>query len=70
MEELESIEVNLHEDPFPHAIVDNFYNEEEGTFEIGVDEVGRGPMFGRVYTAAVVLPKDGIDYSLFKDSKK
>ena len=48
----------------------NFYNEEEGTFEIGVDEVGRGPMFGRVYTAAVVLPKDGIDYSLFKDSKK
>ena len=24
--------------------------------EIGVDEVGRGPMFGRVYTAAVILP--------------
>lgn len=47
-----------------------FYNEEENTFEIGVDEVGRGPMFGRVYTAAVILPKDGIDYSLFKDSKK
>ena len=29
MEELESIEVNLHEGPFPHAIVNNFYNEEE-----------------------------------------
>ena len=29
MEELESIEVNLHEGPFPHAIVDNFYNKEE-----------------------------------------
>jgi len=29
MEELESIKVNLHEGPFPHAIVDNFYNEEE-----------------------------------------
>ena len=39
--------------------------------EIGVDEVGRGPLFGRVYTAAVILPKDGLfDHSKMKDSKK
>jgi ribonuclease HII len=36
-----------------------------------VDEVGRGPLFGRVYTAAVILPKDGsFDCSMVKDSKK
>jgi len=28
------------------------------TFEIGIDEAGRGPLFGRLYVAAVVLPKD------------
>lgn len=40
-------------------------------YEVGVDEVGRGPMFGRVYVAAVVLPKcDTFDYSSIKDSKK
>lgn len=45
---------------------------EDTTYEIGVDEVGRGPMFGRVYTAAVCLPKDVslFDHSLMKDSKK
>jgi len=46
---------------------------------IGVDEAGRGPLFGRVYTAAVILPPDAstesssisdFDYSLMKDSKK
>jgi len=26
-------------------------------FEIGIDEAGRGPLFGRVYVAGVVLPK-------------
>ena len=41
------------------------------TIEIGVDEVGRGPMFGRVYSAAVVLPKDNtFRHDLMKDSKK
>ena len=39
--------------------------------EIGVDEAGRGPMMGRVYTAAVILPKDdSFHHSLMKDSKK
>ena len=47
------------------------YTEDKNIFEIGVDEVGRGPLFGRVYTAAVILPKDGsFDCSMFKDSKK
>ena len=46
--------------------------EEEDIMEIGVDEAGRGPLFGRVYTAAVVLPKDidCFDHTLMKDSKK
>lgn len=40
-------------------------------FEIGVDEAGRGPLFGRVYAAAVILPKDdSFDHSKMKDSKK
>jgi len=40
--------------------------------EIGVDEAGRGPMFGRVYTAAVILPNIDSDFNfyLMKDSKK
>jgi len=47
------------------------FNEDEKTIEIGVDEAGRGPLFGRVYTAAVILPKDdSFDYSKVKDSKK
>lgn len=25
-------------------------------YEVGVDEAGRGPLFGRVYTGAVILP--------------
>ena len=56
------------------------YQEKEGkeakdgvvVLEIGVDEAGRGPMFGRVYSAAVVLPKDPalFDHSKMKDSKR
>jgi ribonuclease HII len=47
------------------------YNENDKVYEVGVDEVGRGPMFGRVYTAAVILPKDdSFDCSMVKDSKK
>lgn len=41
-------------------------------YEIGVDEAGRGPMLGRVYASAAVLPKtmEEFDHSLMKDSKK
>ena len=49
----------------------SFYNPDESIIEIGVDEVGRGPMFGRVYTAAVILPKNNsFKHELMKDSKK
>jgi len=52
-------------------LLKKFYNEDENVFEIGVDEAGRGPLFGRVYTAAVILPKDDtFNHSLVKDSKK
>ena len=45
---------------------------EDDAVEIGVDEAGRGPMFGRVYTGAVVLPKsmEAFNHALMKDSKK
>ena len=46
-----------------------FYNENEHTFEIGIDEAGRGPLFGRVYVAGVVLSKD-MDTNEIRDSKK
>lgn len=39
--------------------------------EVGIDEAGRGPLFGRVYAAAVVLPKDdSFPHELMKDSKR
>lgn len=48
-----------------------FYLVNPYIYEIGVDEVGRGPLFGRVYAAAVILPKDdSFDHSKMKDSKK
>ena len=47
------------------------YYENNSINEIGIDEVGRGPLFGRVYAAAVILPKDdSFNHSLMKDSKK
>jgi len=42
----------------------------EGSVRIaGVDEVGRGPLFGPVVAAAVILP-DGVDLDGLNDSKK
>ena len=47
------------------------YYTEDFKYEVGIDEVGRGPMLGRVYTAAVILPKnDSFDHSKMKDSKR
>jgi len=47
------------------------YYDDSDNYEIGVDEAGRGPLFGRVYAAAVILPKDDwFKHGLMKDSKK
>ena len=43
--------------------------QETSNYEIGVDEVGRGPLFGRVYAAAVIL-SNTFDPTKVKDSKK
>jgi ribonuclease HII len=44
---------------------------DDATLEIGVDEAGRGPLLGRVYAAAVVLPKDeSFRHADMKDSKR
>jgi len=55
----------------PKNVLKSCHNEDEKVIEIGVDEAGRGPLFGRVYTAAVILPKDdSFDFTKVKDSKK
>jgi ribonuclease HII len=48
------------------------YDTDGDTYEISIDEAGRGCLFGRVYIAAVVLPKDPEAFSGagIKDSKK
>jgi len=47
-----------------------FYNAEN-EYEIGIDEAGRGPLFGRLYVGAVVLPKDAsFAHEKMKDSKR
>ena len=47
------------------------YYDIANTLEIGLDEAGRGPLFGRLYVAATILPKDtSFRHSDIKDSKK
>lgn len=48
------------------------FHNPDFAFEIGIDEAGRGPLFGRVYVAAVILPKgqESFRHDLMKDSKK
>ena len=54
----------------PVCLLKKYYHELN-TLEIGADEVGRGPMLGRVYSGAVILPKDdSFDHFKMKDSKK
>jgi ribonuclease HII len=58
--------IRIKQEPLLH-----YYSNDEQIIEIGIDEVGRGPLFGRVYTAAVILPKDdSFDHFKMKDSKK
>ena len=54
------------------CLLKTFHLQNLNVLEIGVDEAGRGPMFGRVYAGAVVLPKNMelFDHSKMKDSKK
>ena len=55
----------------PECLLKKFYHSELNIIEVGCDEAGRGPMFGRVYSGAVVLPKDdSFDHFKMKDSKK
>lgn len=47
------------------------YYNNNNNIEIGIDEAGRGPLFGRLYVAAVVLPKGPeFQHCDMKDSKK
>jgi len=55
-------------------ILNTRFREDE-RFEIGVDEAGRGPLFGRLYVAATILPKTSSGETTFKhewmkDSKR
>ena len=52
-------------------MLEYFYNNDN-IFEYSLDEVGRGCLFGRVYVACVVLPKEItlFDGKNIKDSKK
>lgn len=56
----------------PAAALKTCYSDEPSILEIGVDEVGRGPLLGRVYAGAAVLPKDKtrFNHALMKDSKR
>lgn len=49
-----------------------FLENDQVRLEMGIDEVGRGPMFGRVYAGAVILPisSESFEYERMKDSKK
>tara|TARA_Y100000991_G_C21948817_1_gene338753 strand:+ start:585 stop:1214 length:630 start_codon:yes stop_codon:yes gene_type:complete len=47
--------------------------QNQNNIEVGVDECARGVLFGRIYGAAVIYPKDGIPKEIeemINDSKK
>lgn len=47
-----------------------YHEKNHDILECGIDEAGRGPLFGRVYSACVILPLNGFDHSKIKDSKR
>jgi ribonuclease HII len=53
----------------PAHILQSYYREDD-RWEIGVDEAGRGPLFGRLYVAATILPKTDFKHEWMKDSKR
>jgi ribonuclease HII len=69
---MESIASHSQTIPKKSTLLERFYDSSSPQIELCIDEAGRGCLFGRVYIACVVLPKD---ISLFsgeniKDSKK
>ena len=50
-------------------VLNKFYYEDNSITEIGVDEVGRGPLAGPVIAAAVILDRKNIPEGI-NDSKK
>lgn len=45
--------------------------DPSNNYEMGVDECARGPLFGRLYVAATILPKnESFNHHEMKDSKK
>ena len=55
----------------PTKQLQRYMFDNPNILEVGIDEAGRGPLFGRVYAAAVILPKDddAFPHELMKDSK-
>lgn len=54
-----------------HNIMLKLFHSDNTKYEICIDEVGRGCLFGRTYVACVVLPRDApFDCTDIKDSKK
>jgi ribonuclease HII len=56
----------------PPELLERFYDSKSDVIELSIDEAGRGCLFGRVYMACVVLPKDpnAFNGKDIKDSKK
>lgn len=48
------------------------YCNKDNKYELGIDEAGRGPLFGRVYVAGVIIPceDENFKYDIIKDSKR
>jgi ribonuclease HII len=64
-------EISVKRKRSPPVLLTRHYNEDTA-FELCIDEAGRGCLFGRVYIACVVLPKEPelFDGKNIKDSKK